>query len=288
MAIQTGKTKFSGNLGGDLIGYYRNGKHCLRSMPEHVAQTESTRNAAKAFGDASHTGKLIRQALAPYLKGKKDGSHVNRLNKKLIEEGVEGLRGFRFNQQTRIANFVSSHILDTDNILRIRYILPPRLLRVTHMEIKLIAMRIDLATGKVNNLREHAFTHEFTAKNEDKPLETPLVWNANVPGKGTLMVVLQANPYQGKYPLYDKRFHCTEIIKVEVPPIDTLSKKQRRQLRYKQRQQQQQKQQVKQPASNAVLAQYSRQSDSEESMQQIPDAIRNGLSHDTRLKEQRE
>ncbi|NML23011.1 hypothetical protein HHL16_19190 [Pseudoflavitalea sp. G-6-1-2] len=273
MAILTGKIKFTGRCG-DLIGYYRNGTHCLRSMPMQVKQTHQTRKAAKRFGEASHTGKLIRQALAPYLSGRKDRNHVNRLNKAIIQSGVEGLRGYRFNQQAHISDFMQSPMLGDDNILRITKIIQPRHIKVTHMEYKLIAMRIDITTGKILQSLERSYMHELVRWSAYfKPIE----FDVNLPGKGTLIVVLQANPYQGKYPLNDKRYHATDIIKVEVPPANTISKKQRR------------NQQKENAASRA--SQYSQYTSNNHPQQNTPENIlsaSNDMSENYRLKEQRE
>ncbi|NML23606.1 hypothetical protein HHL16_22190 [Pseudoflavitalea sp. G-6-1-2] len=274
MAILTGKVKFTGRVG-DLIGYKRNGVDCLRSMPLEVKQTNATCKAAKRFGEASHTGKLIRQAFAPYLLGKTDRSYVNRLNKAIIQSGVEGLRGYRFNQQSHISDFLQSPILGDDNILRITKILQPRHIKVTHMEYRLIAMRIDITTGKILQSLERSYMHEFVRWSADfKPIE----FDANLPGKGTLIVVLQANPYQGKYPLYDKRYLATDIIKVEMPPANTVSKKQRRL--------QQKRDAVKQ--QTAQNSQYFGDKQLLQTSSELIVPIRNDTFHNSRLKEQRE
>ena len=280
MAILTGKVTFTGRLG-DLISYKRNGKYCLRSMPEQVHQTEATRKASERFGDASRTGKQIRELFAPFLYGKKDGSHVNRLNKLLVEHGVEALSGYQFNQQTSIKDFVNASALGDDNKLVIKNIFRPNHIKVTHLEIKLIAIRIDLTTGRIINSVVQHHRHQFV---KWSATFTPIEFNANVPGKGTLIVALQINPYQNEYPLYDKRYHATDIIKIELPANTTISKKQRRKERLQQQQQQllQHQQQVAQlwqhygdkkwiePASDSI---------------EIPDNV---STQHTRLKEQRE
>ncbi|NML21400.1 hypothetical protein HHL16_10975 [Pseudoflavitalea sp. G-6-1-2] len=274
MAILTGKIKFTGRCG-DLIGYKRNGVSCLRSMPMEVKQTNATKKAAKRFGEASHTGKLIRNALAPYLYGKKDREHVNRLNKTLIQSGVAGLSGYRFNRLTSASQFMQSLLPGEDNILRITSIIAPRHLKVTHMEYKLISMRLDITTGEVLQSRERSYTHKLVAWTEDF---TPVELDGNLPGKGTLIVVLQVNPYQGKYPLYDKRYHATDIIKVEVPSTNTLSKKQRRR-------QQKIVHSKPQPAQNSLHT-----SDKQElqSVSDLVTATSNPVTQNYRLKEQRE
>ena len=92
MAKQTGPFFFTGKLD-TVIGYERNGVHFLRSMPARVKQTTATRQAARNFGIASRKGRLIRKAFAPHLDLRCDGAFVNRLNKVLIQSGVQGIKG---------------------------------------------------------------------------------------------------------------------------------------------------------------------------------------------------
>src|ERR1044072_1522311 len=109
MALQTGVLKFTGRLD-NVIGYRRNGKYFLRSMPEKVRQTASTRRAARHFGMASRKGKLIRKAVRPYLDTRYDGTLVNRLNKLFIQAGRDSfpnLRGFHLDRKSTRLN--SSH-----------------------------------------------------------------------------------------------------------------------------------------------------------------------------------
>ncbi len=61
MAKITSAVTFTGKVGG-LIGYKRNGKYFLRSVPEKVRQSKATKRAAKRFGAASRKGALIRSA----------------------------------------------------------------------------------------------------------------------------------------------------------------------------------------------------------------------------------
>ncbi|QEH42433.1 hypothetical protein [Chitinophaga sp. XS-30] len=63
MAKQTSFFTFTGKAG-NMIGYYRDGKHYFRGMPETVRQTTATRRAAQRFGAASSKGRLIRSAFA--------------------------------------------------------------------------------------------------------------------------------------------------------------------------------------------------------------------------------
>ncbi|WP_127125376.1 hypothetical protein [Pseudoflavitalea rhizosphaerae] len=222
MAIQSGKIRFTGSIG-DLIGYYRKGVHCLRSRPLEVKQTANTKQAAHRFGIASRTGKMIRQAFSPYLSGKHDGDWGNRLNKILIGPGIEKLKGYRFNQQAGIAQFLQSPVLGPDNILRIPQLHKPGHRKITHIEIKVIAIRLDTVSGQVTNTVSHNYMHDL--KKEFRGIE----FDTSVPGNGTLMIALQVNPYQQALPLYDKRYLATDLIAVSMPPAQTISKKKRKQ-----------------------------------------------------------
>src|SRR5262245_40815079 len=107
MAKQTSILTFTGKLG-NLVGYRRNGKHCLRSMPVNVRQTAATRHAAQRFGMASKKGALIRNAFTSILDVRCDSSHINRLTSTLIPSAgkdTTSLTGFRFNRQTGTDSF---------------------------------------------------------------------------------------------------------------------------------------------------------------------------------------
>ena len=75
MATQNSIIPFTGKLG-NLIGYERNGKYFLRSMPEIVRQTAATRRAARRFGLASCKAALIRNAFYDDLDIRYDSSHI--------------------------------------------------------------------------------------------------------------------------------------------------------------------------------------------------------------------
>jgi hypothetical protein len=189
MALQTGVFKFTGRLD-NVIGYRRNGKYFFRSMPQKVRQTSATRQASRQFGIASRKGKLIRRAFTPYLDMRYDGSLVNRLNKLLIQSGrdnIQALRRFRFNRHTGIEKmFVLPPVFTASGALHIP---AQELLRQgnnTHLEVRLIAVRINFAEQRITNadastaiidLREESFN--------GMALSVP------VEGDGTLMVVLQ-------------------------------------------------------------------------------------------------
>jgi hypothetical protein len=106
MATQMSVIPFTGKLG-NLIGYKRNGKYFLRSMPECVRQTAATRRASRRFGIASRKGAFIRNAFYSHLDIHCDGGHINRLNRVLIAAGDNhaAITGFRFNQHTGVDRF---------------------------------------------------------------------------------------------------------------------------------------------------------------------------------------
>ena len=83
MAIQTGILPFTGKLG-NVIGYKRGNKYCLRSMPQTVHQSARTKLSGRAFGKASTLGAAIRHALSAPLQALSAGGTVNRLNKALL------------------------------------------------------------------------------------------------------------------------------------------------------------------------------------------------------------
>ena len=223
MAIQTGQIRFTGRVG-DLISYYRNGMHCLRSRPATVHQTKATRQAAQQFGIASRKGKLIRQAFAPHLNGRKDGGWVNRLNKTLIQSGLEGLKGYRFNQQTGIDTFFPQFTINNNNLLQIpAQVLPALPRKVTHLEVKLIAASINFNTGRViSTVSQSRFL------NLAQPFEG-LQFDAIAAKQGSLILALQVNAFQDNLPLLDKRFLTTDLIAIQIPATQTISNAQRKQ-----------------------------------------------------------
>ena len=221
MATQTGPFLFTGRLN-NVIGYERNGVHFLRSMPARVKQTTATRQAARNFGIASRKGSLIRKAFAPHLDLRCDGAFVNRLNKVLIQSGVQGIKGYRFNRHTGLEKFFShSPIFTPDGILLIPAQELSRLSGFTHFEIKAIAVRAH-------------FTHRRTTpavsitKRIDlsKPFEG-MELNMTVPGKGTGIVVLQVRAFQGSLVMDNSKYMAAEVIAVTIAasPIPQTGKK---------------------------------------------------------------
>lgn len=206
MAIQTGIFPFSGKLG-HVIGYRRNGIYYLRSMPDTVQQTTATCKAARDFGVASRKGKLIRRAITPHLNINRDGSLGNRLNKALISKS--NITGFRLNKHAGIDPFFSQQpFITSDGTLKI----PPQVLPAqgvaTQLEIKVIATRISFLERKVVN------TYTTDLMMEIGTPENGASIPVNIPGKGTLIVVLQVRIYTGEMATCNRRFMAADIIHV--------------------------------------------------------------------------
>lgn len=213
MAKQTGLLTFTGKLG-NLIGYLRDGNYFLRSMPQVVRQTVATRKASRNFGIASRKAKLIRQALLPLLNIHPGSSLVNRLNKALIQNELQGLEGFRWNRYTGITQFftrppecTAAGMLD----------IPAQTLApmggATHVRIRAIAVRIGFIERRIIRRNTSDITIEL-----NKPFDgTTLPIDA--PGKGTLLVVLEVQAYKDGVAMNDRRFTAADIIAVVTPAI---------------------------------------------------------------------
>ncbi|PWV57050.1 hypothetical protein [Chitinophaga sp. S165] len=214
MALQNSVIPFTGKLG-NLIGYQRNGKFFLRSMPDMVRQTASTRRAAHRFGMASKKGALIRNAFYDDLDIRCDNGHINRLNKVLIAAAGNSaaIAGFRFNQHTGIDRFfTAAPKLFKDDTLHI----PPQALAqhkaITALEVKVIAVRIDFTTRRVIDME----TVVMMIDNAHEPFagtNIPL----NVEGKGTLLVALQLRGMQKNDPSCNRQYVAADIIAVKEP-----------------------------------------------------------------------
>ena len=219
MATQTGQIPFTGRIG-NLIGYKRNGVHFLRSMPTEVIQSKASRKAARNFGIASSNGSLVRKGLGAHLDVRGDGAKVNRLNKTLIQSGIQGMKGFRFNKHTGLDQFFCiAPTLSENNIMRI----PAQTLfapyQSTSIEVKLISSRIDFSTRRIINSTSHTITLD-----PGQPFEG-LEMDASVQGKGSLIVAIQIRVYFGNMLTLDRRFNAADIIAVVVPVVVHASKK---------------------------------------------------------------
>jgi len=218
MAKQNGLFKFTGKLD-NVIGYRRKGVYCVRTMPETVRQSSATRQAAKRFGMASRKGKLIRRAVRPYLDTHYDGTIINRLNSTLIQAGIDnlqGIQGFRFNRVTGLEKIIAlAPQLMEDGHVHIPAQELPLLGKASHLEITLITARVNFAEKRIVDVNTDLKVFKL-----DEPFDGADLY-APVPGKGTLIVIVQArtcSTCNGKlYPVGGRRYAAANIIAV-VPP----------------------------------------------------------------------
>lgn len=214
MAKQTGIITFTGRLG-NLIGYRRNGQYFLRSMPETVRQTAATRHAARNFGIVSNKGKLIRQAVVPHLDISRDGSLVNRLNKALISAGknqLQTLNGFRFNRHAGVEQFFSCQplISPCGTVIIPAQTLPSQG-AATHVEVKLVAVRISFLERRVTGRATSSVMISLNTHFPGTELEV------TVPGKGTLLVIMQVRAFHGQQASANRRFVAANLLRVAIP-----------------------------------------------------------------------
>jgi hypothetical protein len=214
MAKQNSLITFTGKLG-NIIGYCRNGKYFLRSMPETVRQTRATRRAAQRFGMASKRGALIRSAFTNELDIYCDGSHINRLNKSLIPSAgnnIAAIKGFRFNQHTGVEKFFAvAPTLSRDGILHIPAQTLPHFKGITALEVKVIAAQINLATRQVIDTEAVILTLD---------LREPFAGATcclDVPHTGTLIVTLQIRGLHNEVPSANKQYQAADIVAVMEP-----------------------------------------------------------------------
>jgi hypothetical protein len=220
MALQVGVHKFVGRLD-NVIGYRRNGKYFFRSMPDKIRQTSATRRASRYFGIASRKGKLIRTAFRPHLDMRYDTTLVNRLNKLFIGAGrndFPNLKGFHFNRHTGLDKmFLIPPVFTTNGTLHIpaQEMLPQGV--NTHLEVRLIAVRIDLPSLRV--LSSEASTAIINL-DENEPFNG-LALSVPTEGEGILMVALQCRACVATngvlYPSYDRRYMAADVIHLVVP-----------------------------------------------------------------------
>lgn len=203
MAKQTGLFQFTGKLG-NVIGYRRNGNYFVRSMPVTVQQTSATRQASRNFGIASRKAKLIRQAIMPMLDLNCDGSLVNRLNKTLIQ--AKHLEGFRLNKHTGVENFFSVQpVMQNGRLIIPAQSLPPQG-AATHLELTLVATRINFVEQRIIQHQKETITIDTNTPFKGTELGAPF------PGKGTLFVVLQVKVLKGKETSANRRFMAADIM----------------------------------------------------------------------------
>ena len=206
MAKQTSLLTFTGKLG-DLIGYHRNGHYFIRSMPQSVRQTTATRRAARRFGEASKTGRLVRHAFSASLDVPCDGGHVNRLNKMLIAAGKDNLAGFRFNRHASTGFFFAvTPTVSKNGTLHIAAQQLPLLKGIHALELKVIAARIDFAQRRVTG------TDAAVIYIDPRKVFEGAALPVNVPGNGTLVITLQVRGFRDGAVLGECKYLAADII----------------------------------------------------------------------------
>lgn len=215
MARQKGCIALTGKWG-KQIGFRRNGKYFVRSVPEKVHQTLPTIHAAVRFGSYSRKAKLIRHAIYQEMDVRCDTSHVNRLNRILINAtGNHGaVKGFRFNQDAGIDRFLTlSPGLSKDEVLHIpaQDIIQYR--NITALEIKAIAVRIDFNTNQVTG------TDTVTIMIDPQTPFAGATIPLYIPGNGTVLLTLQIRGILGDSPSCSTQCQAADIIAVVAPPV---------------------------------------------------------------------
>ncbi|MBW8687135.1 hypothetical protein [Chitinophaga rhizophila] len=220
MAIQTSVITFSGRLG-DLIGYYRNRKACLRTRPASIRQTQATKQSAYRFGIASKNAALIRYSCYPELDVRSDSTHINRLNKALIAAGrynLAAITGFRFNQQCSTTQFFTVQpVVSEEGVVEIPAQLFPRLKHVQAIEVKVIATRISFGLQRTIHTTADAILIDTSLPFSGATL------NATAPGAGTLVVILQVRAINNGIPSMQASNNAADIIAVVPPAISTVA-----------------------------------------------------------------
>ncbi|MBW8687473.1 hypothetical protein [Chitinophaga rhizophila] len=216
MAKQTSLITFTGRLS-QMVGYRRGGRYFLRSIPAVVRQTAATRNAALRFGIASKQSALIRSAFKPILDVCCDTSHINRLNKVLIQAGrqqVTAVQGFRFNQYTGIDRFLpTAPVLSAEKALHIPAQVVAKVKGVDSLEVKIITALISFGLNKVVGTSTTSMTVKAGARFEGATIPVDIC------GTGTLVVVMQIRAmYQGQV-VSEGQYAAADI--VAVAPVNT-------------------------------------------------------------------
>jgi hypothetical protein len=195
-------------------------------MPDKVRQTAATKRAARHFGIASRKGKLIRAAFRPHLGVRFDCSLVNRLNSLFIQSGPNNfpdLQGFHFNRHTGLEKlFTIPPIFTINGTLHI----PAQELEPqgtnTHLEVRLIAARIDFRTQRVLRFESSSAIIDL---NPDIPFNG-LALSVPTEGEGVLMVTLQCRACKATngvlYPSCDRRYIAADVIHLVVPAEQVL------------------------------------------------------------------
>ncbi|HEY9258360.1 MAG TPA: hypothetical protein VIP81_10315 [Chitinophaga sp.] len=221
MAKQMSIIPFTGKLG-HLIGYKRNGKYFLRSMPESVRQTAATRRASRRFGIASRKGAFIRHAFHSNLDIHCDGGHINRLNRILIAAGDHhaAITGFRFNQHTGVDRFFTvAPRLFSNGILNIPAQTIVGYQGIVALEVKVIATRIDFISCQVVGSETVTLMLDPDTTFEESNV------SLDVPAAGTLVVVFQVRAMYKDGPSGNRQYMAADIIAVAAPQVPKYANK---------------------------------------------------------------
>lgn len=213
MARQKGFMPLTGKWG-NQIGFERNGKFFVRSAPTHVNQSPATRRASRRFGRYSRRGRVIRHAFYDDLDVRCDSTHINRLNKLLIEASGDpaALNGFRFNYHSGIDRFFSiTPVLSRNGELHIPAQDIGQYGHFAKLEVKAIAVRIDFNTHRVTGT-DSVLLH-INPKEHFSGTTIPLY----IAGEGTLMLTLQVRGIRSDGPSGNKQHLAADIIAV-MPP----------------------------------------------------------------------
>jgi hypothetical protein len=221
MAKQISLIPFTGKLG-HLIGYERNGKYFLRSMPEIVCQTTATRRAAQRFGMASRKAALVRNAFYDELDIRCDTGYANRLNKVLIAAAGNhaAITGFRFNEYAGTDRFFTAPpSLFKNGVLHLPAQHIAQYKDITALEVKVIAARIDFSTRRVSDTEAAVMIIDPLVHfaGADVPLD--------IPGSGTLVVTLQVRSMHKDALSNSRQYQAADIIAVMEPQIPVFSAK---------------------------------------------------------------
>lgn len=208
MALQRSIITFTGKLG-EMVGYERKGKYYLRAASGKIRQTAATRRASRRFGACSRKAKLIRYAFYPALDIRPDSSHVNRLNKLLIEAAGDytAIEGFRFNQDAGINRFfTAAPVLSNKGILHI----PAQDIiahsGLTALEVKVIAAHIDLNRQCVTGSDTVVIIMD-----PGRPFPGTSI-PFNVAGEGTLILTVQVRQIHKDGATANRRYQAADII----------------------------------------------------------------------------
>ncbi|MBW8685601.1 hypothetical protein [Chitinophaga rhizophila] len=214
MARQNTIITFTGKLG-NLIGYRRKGRYFMRSIPAVVRQTAATRMAAQRFGMASRKAALIRRAFRQELTGCADSTHINRLNRTLIQAGhheINAVKGFRFDEKSSTEQFFRIAPRFTgDGVLHIPAQALPVIAGIKALEVKVIAACINFHAHRVVDTDAAVVVIDTHAPFAGTTI--PM----HIPKEGIWVIALQVKAMYAPTTVSDSPMTAAEIISVVTP-----------------------------------------------------------------------